>query len=706
MARIDRLQKDTKLVLQLASVIGRVFLYRVLAAIAQEERELDEKLLNLQSEELIRERVRFPELEYIFKHALTHEAAYNGILKRHRLTYHRQVGEALERLFPDRLDEMLGLLAFHWERTVEVEKAVEYLQRAGDQARILYSHEEAIDYYQRALVIQKEQVKHELAARTLMKLGLTHHNAFDFRQAREAYDEGFQLWQRSFEIETDTPLPPAPHSLRLGGEEPRTLDPTMCNDISSGLFVEQLFSGLVEVTPELDVVPDVARSWEVLQGGQKYIFHLRDDVHWSDGTSVNAEDFVYAWQRVLNPETKSPLASQLFDIKGAEAYYLGEMSDPSDLGLKALDKFTLAVDLEGPTGYFLQMMSNNAAYPVPRHVVDAYGDEWARVEQLVTNGPFMLKTWSKYETLVLLRNPNYHGRFPGNLERVEMLTEIDSQSTRFLEMYEADALDILPFEDFTPKLIKTTRQRHAGEYVSLPGLGITYLGFNVSRPPFDDLRVRRAFTMAFDREAWIATWGRHFLPATGGFIPPGMPGHSPGIALPYDLGGARQLIAETGYRKGFPQVKLIMFSNPIIPLLGEYLRERWRQSLGVDITWEAIEFTDLVARLESEPVDMFIIGWGADYPDPDNFLRVGFPWKYTRWRNEGYERLIESGRRVTNQKERMKLYQLADRILVEQAPILPLIYVRDHMLVKPWVSKIRISVFGWSHLKDVVIETH
>ena len=182
-ARIDRLQADTRHVLQLASVIGRIFLYRVLAALAEEEHQLENKLSVLQREELIRERAHLPELEFIFKHALTQEATYNGILKRRRRVFHRQVAEALEHFFSERLEEMSGLLAHHWERAGDDEKAVEYLQQAGDQARLAYADQESYDYYERALSILEAQGDQDRIARTWMKLGLTYHDDFQFQAA-------------------------------------------------------------------------------------------------------------------------------------------------------------------------------------------------------------------------------------------------------------------------------------------------------------------------------------------------------------------------------------------------------------------------------------------------------------------------------------------------------------------------------------------
>ena len=704
MARIDRLHEEAKRVLQLAAVIGRIFLYRVLSAIAQEELELEGHLITLQQEEMIRERTRLPELEYIFKHELTREAAYNGLLKKERRVFHRQVAEALERLFPDRIEEQVGLLAYHWERAGDAEKAAEYLLRGGDQARLAYAHQEAIEYYQRALAFLKEQEEHERAARTLMKLGLTYHTAFEFKAARWTYEEGFALWQRAAEMEPAVPPPPAPHALRQYWIEPVTLDPTVYGDLFSAVVIDHLFDGLVELSPELDVMPNVARSWELLEGGHKYVFHLRDDVRWSDGVSVTAGDIEYAWKRMLEPATGSR-ASLLYDIRGARALHQGEVSDPDSVGLQVLDEVTLVVELEGPTGYFLHLLTWPGSYPVPRHVVEAHGEAWTEVGNIVTNGPFRLEAWQRGESLVLVRNPQYHGRFKGNVQQVELsfLGEVSAIRDR----YEADSLDVVNITFFPPVERDRARQRHAGEYVSGPFLGTFYLGFDVSRPPFDDPRVRRAFILATDREmlADVVMRGDKF-PATGGFVPPGMPGHSAGIGLPYDPDQAGQLLAEAGYPggRGFPVIDALTPRRRVTE--SEYLQAQWRENLGAEIAWEAMEWATSVDRLGKKLHHMLLMGQGAGYPDPDNFLRSSVIWRDTRWRNEGYDRLVEKARRVMDQEERMKLYGQADRILVDEAAIMPLLYERLHLLMKPWVSKFPTSAIGREFWKDVIIEPH
>ena len=713
MARIDQLQEEAKRVLQLASVIGRIFLYRVLAAVAREERELDEHLITLQREEMIRERARVPELEYIFKHELTREAAYNGLLKKQRRVFHRQVAEMLEQLFPDRIEEQTGLLAHHWERAEEAERATAYLLRAGDQARMVYAHEEAIDYYQRALAFLREQGEHERAARTLMKLGLTYHTAFDFKAARQAYDEGFALWRRAGGLgqrpspngEPSVPPPPAPHALRVVWDDPPTLDSTMAGDSTSSGVIEQLFSGLVELSPEMNIVPDVARTWEVLEGGRKYVFHLRDDVRWSDGTPVTAGDFEYAWKRALDPATGSPLASLLYDVKGARAFHRGEMSNPDRVGVRALDEITLVVELERPTSFFPHLLAFSSTYPVPRHVVEVHGEAWTEAGNIVTNGPFRLEAWNRGESLALVCNPAYHGRFRGNLQRVELFFLADSSAK--LGMYEADGLDIFDLWNLPPPERGRARQRHAGEYVSVPWLSTMHVRFDVTRPPFDDPGVRRAFVLATDREtlADVVLRGYRF-PATGGFVPPGMPGHTAGIALPYDPDQARQLLAEAGYSGGlgFPAVDAL--TSLVAVRRSEYLQTQWRENLGVEITWEILEWAAFLDRLDRAPPHISLLGWVADYPDPSSFLRVALQWRQTGWRNEAYERLVEEARRVTDQRERMKLYGQADGILVEEAPIMPLAYGRLHLLVKPWVSKFPTSAINWWFWKDVIIEPH
>jgi ABC-type transport system substrate-binding protein len=218
--------------------------------------------------------------------------------------------------------------------------------------------------------------------------------------------------------------------------------------------------------------------------------------------------------------------------------------------------------------------------------------------------------------------------------------------------------------------------------------------------------VRQAFALALDRETVAgATLALCYLPASGGLVPPGMPGHTPGIALRGDPDRARQLLAEAGYPggQGFPAVHLLTW--PRLVLQTKHLQGQWRENLGLEITSEVMAWADYLDEVGSHPPRLHWMGWMADYPDPDNFLRVALL-GHSAWRNETYDRLVEQARRVTDQEERMVLYRQAERMLVEEVPILPVSYERTPWLVKPWVRNFGSTGREGMVCRDVVIERH
>ncbi|HXV44106.1 MAG TPA: AAA family ATPase, partial [Anaerolineae bacterium] len=383
--RIDRLEPQLREILSVASVEGRDFTAQAIARLLQLPERQALRLLSQELEkrhQLIREvgeiSVAGQRLSrYQFTHALFQHYLYHELSAGERRLWHREMAAALAELYAGQTEVITVQLAYHYAEAGQSDQAIDYLLAAGDKARGLYAHQEAADFYQRALLFLKEQgaAGRERAAQTLMKLGLTYHMAFDFHQAHRSYEAGFALWQ--WAGISRAPLPPAPHALRLiHSDEPSTLDPSEAGDGRSVNVVDQLFSGLVAMSPELDIMPEIARSWEVLEGGRNYIFHLRDDVTWSDGQPLTAEDFVYGWQQVLHPTHHSSLASLLYDLRGAQAFHRGEIADPHSLGVRALDPTTLLVELEQPTGYFPHLLANNVTYPLPRHMLEQHGPAW------------------------------------------------------------------------------------------------------------------------------------------------------------------------------------------------------------------------------------------------------------------------------------------------------------------------------------------
>jgi ABC-type oligopeptide transport system substrate-binding subunit/DNA-binding SARP family transcriptional activator len=653
---------------------------------------------------------------YRFRHEMIQAAVYQDLGLSRRQVLHRRAAQALENQLSDQDvpgDEVervgyLAQLGHHYAEAGMAEEAIKFLVQAGDQTRLLYGHEEAIAHYRRALKFLRASKDHHRAARTLMKLGLSYLNALDFARARETYDEAFAEWQRASRMPYSTTFSAsqAAATLRLPWSDCCGVDPIMFNDMLSSVVCSAMFRGLVELTPELDVVPDLASSWEVQDGGCTYIFHLRDDARWSDGQPVTAHDFQYAWKRLLSPALVAPMASELYVVRGARAYHQGEVADADRVGVQARDEHTLVVTLEQPTGYLPYLISMLHTCAVPRHVVEAHPRSWAEAGKIAVSGPFQPEIWHQGNVIGLVRNSSYNDSYSGNVQRVELHVETDPST--LLKMYEANDLDILELRRLgSLDMADSARQTHASEYLSLPWWNIGYLVLDTERTPFDDPQVRRAFALAIDKEKLADVILRGYLfPAEGGFVPPGMPGHSAGIGLAYDPEEARRLLARAGYPggRGFPPVVALGISANLGLKVREELRSQWLQILGVDIAWEsyALKHAD---RQQQLPCDLYFGFYMADFPDPDNLLRLE---KYLvcRWQNETYDMLLAQTRRVLNPQERLALYRQAEGILVEEAVFIPLTYGRLHLLVKPWVKRLPVSPLWRWFWKDIVIEEH
>jgi oligopeptide transport system substrate-binding protein len=341
-------------------------------------------------------------------------------------------------------------------------------------------------------------------------------------------------------------------------------------------------------------------------------------------------------------------------------------------------------------------------YPVPRHGIERHGDAWAEPSHLISNGPFCLQKWIRGERLTLVRNSAYFGRFRGNLTHVEFhLREVWSP-VHELQAYRADQLDILLLQ---PEIYQA-REQHVEEYRQAESSTTYSLAFGRMRPPFADRRVRRALSLALDQDDFARqTTPGYFMPASGGFVPSGFPGHSPGIGLPFDPQRARTLLAEAGYPdgKGFPRTELL---TPQAHLRqAKVLQSFWHQHLAIRVDLKVMDWTEF---LEQRPqASMFLVGWGAYfYADPDYFLRVGVHALAEWWRHPDYEGLIQEASRIREQGERLRRYKQADRILAEEAPILPLLYRVDNYLVKPWVKTARHVYLPHASWTDVILEPH
>jgi ABC-type oligopeptide transport system substrate-binding subunit/DNA-binding SARP family transcriptional activator len=710
-ARVHRLDRETQKTLNLAAVLGREFDFDVLNAAGKQDEEATlEALETLLRRRFVSEGSGVVGRDYAFHHHKIQEVVYVGLSLRRRQLLHARVAEALEGLYASNAEEVAGELAFHFSQTRQenrklTAKAVRYLLLAGDQARLAYAHREAVDYYNQALALQKEQGEYEQAGRTLMKLGLAYHTSSDFVRAHRAFEEGFAQWQQGGRQDVPIPLPPAPHALRVRWLCPYSLDPARYRDYVSSLVISQMFSGLVTATPDLDVVPEVAQRWEVLDGGRRYRFYLRPDARWSDGAPLTARDFEYAWKRTLDPQI-CPAGTDLLVIKGAQAFRQGE---GDQVGIRVLDDRTLDVELEEPTSHFLDVLTAVRTYPVPQHVVESFSADWTDVDKIVSNGAFRLEAWDRGECMKLARNPLYAGRWRGNVEQVVLYFPQDGSIidlTALLEQYLRGDLDVLTLMDASAHQGDRIRRQFAAEYLSAPWLFTIYLGVVTSRSPVDDVRLRQALAMGVDQEALAnVTLRGMYAPGTGGYVPYGMTGHSPQVGIPYQPDRARELLAAAGYGSDPPTLEglTVPTARRFIP---QHLQAKWQENLGIEVTWEVADWPAFQRRFERNPPHLFILGGFATRPDPGDFLLPTSERLFTQWRNQSYDKLVEQATRTLDPETRLALLRQADQILVHEASIVPLTYGRQHMLVKPWVSSFPISALNRWYWKDTIIEPH
>jgi ABC-type oligopeptide transport system substrate-binding subunit/class 3 adenylate cyclase len=697
-ARLESLPDFERRVLQEASVVGRWFWDEAVLCLhlAGDGERVRNSLAALRDRELInhRESSSFSGTkEYSFKHALLRDVAYESLLKSERKTLHGKIAEWLIQSRAQRQDESLGEIASHLELSGETERAASYLVKAGDQARMLYAHGEAERYYRRAVRLLLDVEKQEMAAETQLKLGLLYTTSFDSEKARQAYESAFDLWQPLRETTMVPVLRQQVEVLRLAAEQPSELDPGAISWDASTFIASQLFEGLVKIGENYTVLPAMTTRWEVNRDGMEYIFHLHEGARWSDGEFVTAADFEFAWKRNLDPGRDLPMTNLLALLENARAFLAGGLQNPKPIGVKAIDTATLVVRLEHPSAYLPYLLAHSVTYPQPRWAIERHGQEWTRPGVLVSNGPYQLQPREAGPGFVLARNPFYSGPFPGNIERVECIFFPDY--CQALQAYEENRVDAVSMFNADPEVIAQAHASHPQGVVRIPQLSTLYLNFRVDRPPFDDPHLRKAFIQSVNRQALVhQAFGDQRLPAHGGFIPPGMPGHSPEIGLPFDPDGARQSLAESGYLAGaaFPQVSWL--HGPGGESVIRFLRDSWRRNLGLELEPQGLDETFL-QRVSDDPPDLWLNGWTADFPDPDCMLRVTFHSEQgmneIRWRNPRFDALVEQAGRISDYRQRIRLYQQADRILVaEQAVVMPLTYSERRMLVKPWISLPRV----------------
>ncbi|MEN4576010.1 peptide ABC transporter substrate-binding protein [Pantoea agglomerans] len=475
-------------------------------------------------------------------------------------------------------------------------------------------------------------------------------------------------------------------------DEPASLDPLKAVGLPEIQVIRDLFEGLTNQDAQGKIVPGVAQSWSS-SDNKTWVFTLRNNARWSNGDPVTAQDFVYSWQRLVDPKNSSAFAwfAGLSGIQNAAAITKGEMT-PDKLGVVAQSKNQLKVTLDRPVPWFPALVANVALFPVPQKIIAQQGDSWTSPGKLVGNGAYQLSERVVNEKIVLTRNPHYWDGAHSVLTKVTFVPINEESSAT--KRYRSNDIDIT--ESFPKNMYALLKKTLPGEVYTPDQLGTYYYAFNTQKGPTADVRVRKALSWSIDRkviaEKVLGTGEKpawHFTPdVTAGFKP------LPTFMQQHDQNSlnaqAKSLLAAAGYGPGKPlKLKLLYNTSESHQKIAIAVASMWKKNLGVDVTLENQEWKTYIDSRNSGNFDVIRASWVGDYNEPSTFLNLltsGNSSNIARFNNADYDAVIAKASRETSDQVRNSDYNRAEQILAEQAPIAPIYQYTNGRLIKPWVK--------------------
>ncbi len=492
---------------------------------------------------------------------------------------------------------------------------------------------------------------------------------------------------------SDTPLPPTQQVFRCRiGASPRTLDPSLAIDVAGADVLVNLFQGLTAPGPHGHIRPGIARSWAVGDHGLRWVFHLRRSARWSNGQPVTAADFVWSWQREVNPATAAQYAESLDMIRNASAIVNGKLP-PKALGVHAEGPHTLVVDLVQPTPFLLADLMNDEFMPLYPPAIERWGYAWTTPPHLVSDGAFYLKTDIINGHMTLLKNPYFWDASAVRLRKVIMYPIHNPASA--LDRYLAGDIDYSAQPGFPASDITLLRQELGAQVVVAPYFGTAYLTMLVHQQPFDNRDLRLAMALAVERRVLAAKLYRglrlpaySLMPALQGYVQQ-MPAwaHWPRAKR---LAEARRLYAAAGYGPGHElHVKLLY---PIRGTAERHVMEAlvwmWHHNLGAQVGLWTEQWKVFLQDVRYDNAKLYLSAWIGNYLDPNTFLRhfqTGYVMNYADFDYPPYERLLAQAQNMQGGTARMAVFEHAERVLNAQEPIVPLYFYTASSLVKPYV---------------------
>jgi len=498
-------------------------------------------------------------------------------------------------------------------------------------------------------------------------------------------------WRDEFRPQTESWRSVAQELVIHNEAEPEILDPARSKGVLEGRIESALFEGLVLLHPRtLEPVPGVASHWEVSEDHLTYTFHLRPEARWSDGNPVTAMDFVASWRRVLDPATASSYAAVIDMVVGAEALRSGKGGEPA---IVARDAQTLVVTLREPCPWFLELCAFHTLLPVRIDSIEKFGTQWNQPGKLISNGPFVLSEWLPRERLVVKRSATYWDRDFVKLVSITFLPYEDLETAyKLFRTGQIHWLAAVP-------PAKLDEVLDLPEFYAAPYFGTYFYRLNVTKPPLDDVRVRRAISLAIDRRQITRHITRAGERPSGALCPPGT-WYQPVAGPAFDIAAARAALAEAGYGPGgktLPTVELLYNSRALHRLIAETVAQQLRQALGIDVVTRNSEWKSYIAAMNRLEFDMVRSAWIGDYGDPDTFFTCflsGNGNNRTGWANPTYDDLVRRSQTAATLVQRQELLSQAEDLLVNQeCPIVCLFhYVAQGLLadtVHGWASNVR-----------------
>lgn len=494
--------------------------------------------------------------------------------------------------------------------------------------------------------------------------------------------------------------------LKLSNIDPTTLDPAVASETTSAQYIMLIYSGLLKLNDKLEPIGDIAESWNIDKSGTIYTFKIRQGVKFQNGDTVTANDFKYSWERAANPATGSQTAATyLGDISGVNAVISGQTGTIKGLTVK--DDYTLQVTIDTPKSYFLYKLSYPTTFVVNKNSVGKSTDWWRSPNN--GTGPFKLTQWSQQKSLTLVRNETYYGNKP----------KISSVQYSFysgmpMDLYETGDIDITGVSTAYIDAVNDQSGPYYKDLTISSDLSLSYIGFNCTQAPFNDANIRKAFSLAIDKDKIIRLVYRDMVKRADGVLPPGMPGYNSAVnGLGFDPARARDLIKASTYGDVSKLPTITLTTNGYGASIGSLMQAlvyQWQENLGVTVTVRQLDTDRYFYNTKSEIDQLYFMGWSADYPHPQDFVDILFrsntDYNYGGYSNPAVDALIKSANESSDETTGFGIYQKAEQMIVDDAACLPITFGMNYTLVKSYVKNYVVSPLGFAQLQDVSIESH